>query len=131
MYRQPENFSLNVRRSLVTLLLSPILITGSTFAQEKAPEKITYDDHAKPILVQRCSTCHSASKREGDLDVTNYTNYANANRDATPMVDPAITADPAIYPDASIVARLNAGILLPPKEQRLRTRVWSRVKTGI
>ncbi len=31
---------------------------------------------------------------------TNFTGYANANRSATALVDPAIAADPAIYPDA-------------------------------
>ena len=31
---------------------------------------------------------------------TNYTGYANANAAAMPFVDPAITSDPAIYPDA-------------------------------
>jgi putrescine transport system substrate-binding protein len=64
-------------------------------------------------------------------DISNFTNYANANASATPLVDPAITSDSAIYPDAEVRQRLHAGKLLPPKQQRLRTRVWSRLKTGI
>jgi putrescine transport system substrate-binding protein len=64
-------------------------------------------------------------------DISNFTNYANANASATPLVNPAITSDPAIYPDAEVMQRLHAGKLLPPKQQRLRTRVWSRLKTGI
>ena len=46
--------------------------SNSTVAQET--EKVTYDDHIKPILMNRCSTCHNPQKREGDVDVTNYTN---------------------------------------------------------
>lgn len=64
-------------------------------------------------------------------DISNYTNYANANADATPLVDPAITSDPAIYPGADVMQRLHDGRMLPPKQQRLRTRVWSRLKTGV
>ena len=51
-----------------------ILCAGAFgYAQEKQ-DKITFDDHVKPSLVQRCSSCHSSQKREGDVDVTNYTN---------------------------------------------------------
>jgi len=50
-----------------------VLLSVPVVAQEKKPDKITYDDHAKPILVQRCSSCHNSSRKEGDLDVTNYT----------------------------------------------------------
>ena len=46
---------------------------GLAAAQEKA-EKITFDDHIKPILKSRCSSCHNPQRREGDVDVTNYTN---------------------------------------------------------
>ncbi len=64
-------------------------------------------------------------------DISNFTNYANANASATALVDPSITSDPAIYPTAQLMERLHGGKLLPPKQQRLRTRVWSRLKTGI
>ncbi len=73
MYLQKENLKITIRQSLLTLLLIPALSAGSVMSQEVAAEKITYDDHAKPIFVQRCSSCHNAQKKEGDLDVTNYT----------------------------------------------------------
>jgi putrescine transport system substrate-binding protein len=37
---------------------------------------------------------------------TNYTNYANANLAANKFVDPAILADPAVYPDDELKKRL-------------------------
>ena len=50
-----------------------LLLAQTLCAQDKAA-KITYDDHAKPVLMQRCSTCHNSERKEGDVDVTNYTN---------------------------------------------------------
>jgi predicted nucleic acid-binding Zn-ribbon protein len=41
--------------------------------QEPDKPKLTFDDHIKPILTQRCSSCHGSSRKESDLDVTNYT----------------------------------------------------------
>ena len=34
--------------------------------------KITFEDHIKPILARRCSTCHSSDRTEADLDVTSF-----------------------------------------------------------
>lgn len=67
----------NRKFSLTSLFLTLILLgasAGEAAAQEKAAAKITFDQHAKPILMQRCSSCHNSQKKEGDLDVTNYTN---------------------------------------------------------
>lgn len=62
---------------------------------------------------------------------TNFTGYANANRSATALVDPDIVADPAIYPDAKTRERLHASRILAPKEERLRSRTWTRIKSGL
>ncbi|MCZ6619120.1 MAG: polyamine ABC transporter substrate-binding protein [Gammaproteobacteria bacterium] len=63
--------------------------------------------------------------------VSDFIGYANPNRDATALVDPAITSDPAIYPDAEVQSRLQSTRVYQPKIERLRSRVWSRVKTGL
>jgi WD40 repeat protein len=47
---------------------------SSVHAQEKPAAKITFDQHVKPILKQRCSSCHNSERKEGDVDVTNFTN---------------------------------------------------------
>ncbi|MEZ6094775.1 MAG: c-type cytochrome domain-containing protein [Pirellulaceae bacterium] len=36
-------------------------------------EKITFEDHVKGVLRQRCAACHSPDKKSGGLDLTNYT----------------------------------------------------------
>ena len=62
------------RYSLACASCLCLVFASIASAQEKPAEKITFDDHAKPVLMQRCSTCHNGERKEGDLDVTNYTN---------------------------------------------------------
>jgi putrescine transport system substrate-binding protein len=62
---------------------------------------------------------------------SNFIGYANANRDATSLVDPQITSDPAIYPDEETMQRLEATKVLPPKLERRRSRTWTKIKTGL
>jgi putrescine transport system substrate-binding protein len=61
---------------------------------------------------------------------TNYTGYANANLAATPLVDPAIAADPAIYPDAETMSRLYTTKTQTEEQDREITRAWAEIKTG-
>jgi putrescine transport system substrate-binding protein len=61
---------------------------------------------------------------------TNYTGYANANLAATSFVDPAIAADPAIYPDAETMARLYTTKTQTEEQDREITRIWAEIKTG-
>jgi len=64
-------------------------------------------------------------------EISNYTGYANANAPATEFVNPEITSDPAIYPGESVLRRMQAGKIYMPKLERLRSRVWTRVKSGL
>jgi putrescine transport system substrate-binding protein len=61
---------------------------------------------------------------------TNFTGYANPNKAATPFVDPAIVADPAIYPDAETLARLYTPRPLTPEQDAALTRIWTQIRTG-
>ncbi|MES0884576.1 extracellular solute-binding protein [Roseibium sp. SCP14] len=63
-------------------------------------------------------------------DATNFIFYANANSAATELVDPEITGDPNIYPTPEVMERLYPEVALNNKAQRLRTRTWTRIKTG-
>lgn len=61
---------------------------------------------------------------------SNYTQYANANAAATPMVDEAIRNDPNVYPTAEVARRL---FVTTTKDQGLLrdvNRQWTRVLTG-
>lgn len=63
-------------------------------------------------------------------DITNYVWYGNANKASMPLVDPEITADPAIFPSDAVKAKLWAGQVYNAREDRALTRAWTKVKTG-
>ncbi len=61
---------------------------------------------------------------------TSYTGYANANKAATPLLDPSISGDPAIYPDAETLARLYTPKPQTDEQDRDINRAWQTIKTG-
>jgi putrescine transport system substrate-binding protein len=61
---------------------------------------------------------------------TNYTGYANSNAASVPFVDPAITSDPAIYPDAETRKRLYTTTPQTEEQNREITRIWAEIKAG-
>ncbi len=62
--------------------------------------------------------------------VTNDIRYGNDNLAARPLIDPAIAADPSIYPPPELRCRLYLPREVSPEYARLRTRVWTHIKTG-
>jgi putrescine transport system substrate-binding protein len=62
--------------------------------------------------------------------ISNTVAYANPNLLATDLVDDDIRNNPGIYPLAEIRARLFFDKPASPQYDRLRTRAWTKVKTG-
>ena len=62
--------------------------------------------------------------------VTNEIYYANANRGADAYVDPGIISNPVLYPTAAAMARTYQMQEADHATERLRTRAWTRIKTG-
>jgi putrescine transport system substrate-binding protein len=62
--------------------------------------------------------------------ISNAIAYANPNLAATKLVDTALSGDPNIYPPAEVRARLFFDKPVTPQYERLRTRAWTRIKTG-
>jgi putrescine transport system substrate-binding protein len=63
--------------------------------------------------------------------ISNETRYATPNLPALPLLDPKVRNDPAVYPSDEVKARLYKGVIHDPINERKRTRLWSRVKTGL
>ena len=61
---------------------------------------------------------------------TDFTGYANANAAATPLVNPAIAADPAIYPDAETLGRMYTTQPQTEDQDREINRAWATIKAG-
>lgn len=64
-------------------------------------------------------------------EITNHIHYGHANRAAYALTKPEILNDPAVFPTPEIVALMQISQSLPPKQERVRTRTWARVKTGM
>lgn len=61
--------------------------------------------------------------------LSNYTRFATPNRAAVPLVDSALTTDPALYPPAEVRARLEILRDLGADARRYDA-VWTRVMAG-
>jgi putrescine transport system substrate-binding protein len=61
---------------------------------------------------------------------TNAIHYGNDNLAANAFVDPAILANTAIYPDPATAKNLYVSQEVNAATERLRTRTWTRIKTG-
>lgn len=64
-------------------------------------------------------------------ECTNYTYYANGNAASKKLVLPEILDDPAIYPDAETQKRMFPSVVRDESVQRVITREWTRLKTGL
>jgi len=61
---------------------------------------------------------------------SNFTSYANANKDSKPFVDKAILDNPAVYPDAEVMKRIWLPKAVSPDYESARGRAWTRIRTG-
>lgn len=63
-------------------------------------------------------------------EITNEIYYSNPNLAANNYVRPEILHDKILYPTAEIQARLYPSAEVSIATERIRTRVWTRIKTG-
>jgi len=62
--------------------------------------------------------------------ITNAVFYANANAAAKPLVAKEIVEDASVYPSQAVMDKTFTESTPAPTLERLRTRLWNRVKTG-
>ncbi|WP_284735953.1 polyamine ABC transporter substrate-binding protein [Dongia deserti] len=60
----------------------------------------------------------------------NYVSYASPNTAALEFVEPDIKDNPAIYPTEEVKKNLFPDAQADPELERLRTRTWTKIKTG-
>ena len=63
-------------------------------------------------------------------NVTNSVGYANALRAPSPILDPSIAADPAVYPTVEERKRLFVATEYSPETTREITLLWQKFKIG-
>lgn len=62
---------------------------------------------------------------------SNYVYYANGNEASQEFLVDDVSGDPAIYPDAATLKNLFTTRPYPSKVQRVVTRLWTKIKSGI
>lgn len=82
-------------RFYVSLILL-FVTSGNLFAQEKKGEKITFEDHVKPIFRDHCFSCHNQNKKEGDLDLTNFTSLMQGGGSGA-VIEPGAVGDSYLF----------------------------------
>ena len=63
-------------------------------------------------------------------DISSAVSYANANTEATPLIDKAIAANPSIYPPPEVQAKLRVAAQLPADGAERRRNAWNRIVYG-
>ncbi len=90
---------------LVTVLFSAT-VTGQ--------EKITFDDHIKPVFRSKCASCHNGDKKSGGLDVTNYTNLMQGGNSGA-VIEPGDASDSYLFQ----LVNHDEEPIMPPKSDKL------------
>lgn len=63
-------------------------------------------------------------------DISNFVSYANVVPASKPLLNKNIRENPGVYPSAETQKHLFTFAVVPPKIDRIYTRVWTTVKTG-
>jgi putrescine transport system substrate-binding protein len=104
------------------------------FTLPKEGSNITYNAFLIPASAPHPQAAHRFLNFILDAhviaEITNDIYYGNDNLAARPFVERSILDDPAIYPPPELRARLYLPVELGPDYDRLRTRAWTRIKTG-
>ena len=69
-------------------------------------------------------------KPEVVAKISDTVHYANGNAKAAALVSAALRKDKTVYPEADTMARLFPEVVPPQEIERLRTRLWNRIKSG-
>ena len=92
-----KQFTLTSAARIGLALISLIGLVAVTIGQEpQSLTKVTFEDHVRPILMQRCSSCHGGGSKEGDLDAVNYTSLMLGGGSGE-VITPGSAADSYLY----------------------------------
>jgi putrescine transport system substrate-binding protein len=104
------------------------------FTLPKEGSNITYNAFLIPASAPHPESAHKflnfILEPRVIAEITNDIHYGNDNLAARPFVKSDILSDPAVYPPSELRARLYLPAELGPDYDRLRTRVWTHIKTG-
>jgi putrescine transport system substrate-binding protein len=104
------------------------------FTVPKEGANATYSAMLIPVDAPHVEEAHEflnfLLRPEVIAEITNETHYANENLAANRLVAPAILNDPTLYMTPEIAERLYLTSEVSPATERVRTRIWTRIKTA-
>ncbi|MFS4437815.1 polyamine ABC transporter substrate-binding protein [Paracoccaceae bacterium GXU_MW_L88] len=105
-----------------------------SFVNPKEGARLWFDMMAIPADSQNKENAHKfinfIMQPEITADITNYVNYASANDPAMEFVEEEIRNDEAVFPSDEVREKLFVTTPLEPRMERVRTRLWTTIKTG-
>jgi putrescine transport system substrate-binding protein len=105
------------------------------FHAAKEGAQMWFDQMAIPIDAPNPDGAHKflnfIMNAENMAAASNYVYYANGNKASQEFLVEDVIGDPAIYPDEATLNNLFTTSPYPPKVQRVVTRSWTKVKSGI
>jgi putrescine transport system substrate-binding protein len=104
------------------------------FTVPKEGANATYSAMLIPVDAPHVAEAHEflnfLLRPEVIAKITNDTHYANENLAAYRFVEPVILNDPTLYITPEIAKRLYLTSEVSPATERMRTRIWTRIKTA-
>lgn len=62
--------------------------------------------------------------------ISDYVGYANPNKSADELMDEEVRNNPGVYPSQEVLDKLFVSRTLPARVARIKTRAWTRFKSG-
>ncbi len=94
-----------------------------------------FDQMAIPVDAPNPDAAHAflnfIMDAQNMADASNYVYYANGNLASQPLLEEDVIGDTAIYPDAATLENLYTVTPYAPKVQRVVTRLWTKIKSGV
>ena len=109
-----------MRYAISAAILCLVPVSASAQVKEPGPipdikidlkKPVSYDEHVEPIIVKRCTVCHSGSVKEGRLDLGSYESMMKGGKSGDP-IKPGKAQDSMLY---QRVQHRTAKKAMPPK----------------
>ncbi len=100
-----------IRCGFVSGLLLAFAVASSSCS---AQQKVTFDDHIKPIFRAHCQSCHNTNKKSSDLDLSTYTTVMQGGASGA-SIEPGDAENSYLY---MLVAHTSEPYM-PPESDRI------------
>lgn len=107
---------MRIIRLFLMFSLAAIFLGGPARSADpkKATAKVTYDDHVKPLLADKCFACHNPDKKSGGLVLNSYTRVMEGSSSGV-IVKPGDPETSSLY----MVVAHKSEPFMPPRSAKM------------